>query len=444
MAALVAAHRGAHITLVEEQRVGGTWLNARCIPTKSVTTAADAPALCRGAGDFCLSVPQVDADFPMLNAYRPRSIHQLVPGVEFLLGWRGITAVAGEGRLVRLGLVSVFAAGKISEIPVCRIFLVPGSIAAEPPIEGGGLPGVTTSAEALRVDRGPVLLVVIRGGGIALEFGCVYEILGSPFTVLEMTSTSLPCATDAAIAGRVQSILQHRGMALQTGASVHEIVQGEEVLKVIASESVSEAQNILIATGRWPTPSSLNPTGLGLRMSGRAINIDNFMATNPSEVWAACGTVPGPMLAHKAMMEGRVVGEDITGGLRHADHRSVPKVIFTRTEVPVWTGRSASVNQRRRNQGFANPDVYQSSRAHPGRRRWSRSVELRHGPRPVPASPSARPHVTDWIAEGALAVTRGATVDDLTGTSHAYPVSPEPMLGAALGFQGAATHMQSR
>ena len=295
-----------------------------------------------------------------------------------------------------------------------------------------------------RVDRGPVLLVVIRGGGIALEFGCVYEILGSPFTVLEMTSTSLPCATDAAIAGRVQSILQHRGMALQTGASVHEIVQGEEVLKVIASESVSEAQNILIATGRWPTPSSLNPTGLGLRMSGRAINIDNFMATNPSEVWAACGTVPGPMLAHKAMMEGRVVGEDITGGLRHADHRSVPKVIFTRTEVPVWTGRSASVNQRRRNQGFANPDVYQSSRAHPGRRRWSRSVELRNGPRPVPASPSARPHVTDWIAEGALAVTRGATVDDLTGTSHAYPVSPEPMLRAALGFQGAATHMQSR
>ena len=149
MAALVAAHRGAPITLVEEQRVVGTWLNARCIPTKSVTTAADALALCRRAGDFCLSVPQVDADFPMLNAYRPRSIHQLVPGVEFLLGWRGITAVAGEGRLVRLGLVSVFAAGKISEIPVCRIFLVPGSIAAEPPIEGGGLPGVTTSAEAL-------------------------------------------------------------------------------------------------------------------------------------------------------------------------------------------------------------------------------------------------------------------------------------------------------
>ena len=39
------------------------------------------------------------------------------------------------------------------------------------------------------------------------------------------------------------------------------------------------------------------------------------------------------MLAHKAMVEGRVVAENVTGGERRIDYRSVPNVIFTRPEV---------------------------------------------------------------------------------------------------------------
>ena len=57
------------------------------------------------------------------------------------------------------------------------------------------------------------------------------------------------------------------------------------------------------------------------------------MATNLPNVWAIGDAVGGWMLAHKAMVEGRVVAENITGGCRHADYRSVPNVIFTRPEI---------------------------------------------------------------------------------------------------------------
>ena len=445
VAALVAAQRGARVTLVEKQRLGGTCLNVGCIPTKALTTAADLLVHCRRAGDFGLYVPQVVADLPKLNAYRQRSVDQLVAGVEQLLRARRVTVVAGNGRLVRPGLLSVFADGKTSEIPARHILLAPGSIAAEPPIEGRALPGVISSTEALILDNVPARLVVIGGGVIGLEFACIYEALGSQVTVLEMTSTLLPGATDEAIANRLQSVLRRRGLAIHTGVTVQRIIRADDVLKVVAGGSVFEANKVLVATGRWPNTSPIDDSGLGLRMTGRAISVDDHLATNLPDVWAAGDAVPGPMLAHKAMMEGRVVAENITGGTRRADYRSVPNVIFTRPEI-------ASVGLTEA-QARAN------------------GLEIKVSQFPMTANPRARilgetegiarlicesgsgrvlgvhllgPHVTDWIAEGALAVQMGATADDLAWTTHAHPTLPEAALEAALGFRDAAVHMQSR
>lgn len=445
VAALVAAQHGARVALVERRRVGGTCLNVGCIPTKALTTAADLLVRCRRASDFGISVPEAAADLPKVNAYRQRSVDQLVAGVEHLLRARRIKVVAGEGRLVRPGLLSVLVDGQASEIPARHILLAPGSTTAELPIEGRDLPGVITSTEALQVDRVPARLLVIGGGVIGLEFACIYEALGSQVTVLEMTSTLLPSATDEAIGRRLQSILHRRGMNIQTGVTVQKIVQLENVLKVIAGESVFEADRVLIATGCWPNTSSLDCTGLGLQMTGRAISVDDRMATNLPDVWAAGDAVPGPMLAHKAMMEGRVVAENITGGTRRADYRSVPNVIFTRPEI-------ASVGLTEA-QARAN------------------GLEIKVSQFPMSANPRARilgesdgiarliceagsgrvlgvhllgPHVTDWIAEGALAVQLAATADDLSWTTHAHPTLPEAMLEAALGFRDAAIHMQSR
>jgi dihydrolipoamide dehydrogenase len=43
--------------------------------------------------------------------------------------------------------------------------------------------------------------------------------------------------------------------------------------------------------------------------------------------------IGGMMLAHKAMVDGRVVAENMTGGQRTVEYRSVPNVIFTRPEL---------------------------------------------------------------------------------------------------------------
>jgi len=169
------------------------------------------------------------------------------------------------------------------------------------------------------------------------------------------------------------------------------------------------------------------------------------MATSLPNVWAIGDAVGGWMLAHKAMVEGRVVAENVTGGQRSVDYRSVPNVIFTRPEAASVglteaqaraTGAEVKVSQfpfsaNPRARILGEPDGFVRLVCEAGTGRVL-GVHL------------LGPHVTDLIAEGALAVQLGATADDLAWTTHAHPTLPEAMLEAALGFRDAAIHMQSR
>lgn len=54
------------------------------------------------------------------------------------------------------------------------------------------------------------------------------------------------------------------------------------------------------------------------------------------------------------------------------------------------------------------------------------------------------PRATDLIAEGALAISVEATLDELISTIHSHPTVTETMREAALDAEGRAIHMVSR
>jgi dihydrolipoamide dehydrogenase len=450
VAALAAAQRGARVVLVEKERVGGTCLNVGCIPTKVLTSATELLVRAKRAGDFGLSIPQATVDLPALMAYKRKTVEQLVGGVEQLLKARRVTLVHGEAGLVKPDTISIEdGKGGREEVSAQRIILAPGSVTATPPIAGSSLPGVLTSTGALDIETVPARLVVVGGGVIGLEFACIYEALGSKVTVLEMTPEILPGATDEVIAKRLHLLLRRRGMEVQTGTVVQRIEQAGEALRVFGqsagAESVTDCDRVLIATGRWPNTQGMGFGELGLGMKGRAIAVDERLATNLPNVWAVGDAIGGWMLAHKAMVDGRVAAENATGVQRQVDYRSVPNVIFTRPEVA-----SVGLTEAEARGSGAEVKVTQFPfSANPRARILGEPDGL---VRLVCEAGSGRvlgvhllgPHATDLIAEGALAVQTGATADDLAWTTHAHPTLPEAMLEAALGFREAALHIQTR
>ena len=450
VAAIVAAQRGASVALVEKDRLGGTCLNVGCIPTKALLTSAALLLHARHATDFGLNIPSAEPDLAGLMAYKRRTVDQLVGGVEQLLKGRKVTILRGEGKLIKPDRIAVRTANaETSEISASRIILAPGSITSVPPIEGQNLPGVMTSTEALDISSVPAHLVIIGGGVIGLEFACIYEALGSKVTVLELTPGILPGTTDEAISKRLLLLLHRRGMDIQTNTAVRKIERVGDKLRVVSQingvEALTDCDRVLVATGRWPNTVGMGFTEAGLRMNGRAIQVDTYLRSSLPNVYAVGDAIGGWMLAHKAMVDGRVAAENATGGQRQVDYRSVPSVIFTRPEVA-----SVGLTETEARATGVEVKIVQSPfSANPRARTLGEPDGLvklicEAGTGRVLGVHMLGPHVTDLIAEGALAVQTGATADDLAWTTHAHPTLPEAMLEAALGFRGGAIHFHVR
>ncbi|MGQ9466025.1 MAG: dihydrolipoyl dehydrogenase [Anaerolineae bacterium] len=446
VAALRAAQLGMRVALVEKARVGGTCLNIGCIPTKALVTATELLSRARRAAEYGIRIPQAVPDLEGMMVYQRAAVERLVGGVEQLLKERRVTVVQGQGRLLRPDALAVTdATGQTQEVTARHIILAPGSIPARPPIPGLDLPGVVTSTEALDVSTLPTHLIIIGGGVIGLEFACIYEALGSRVTVLEMMPTLLPGAADDAIAKRLAVILRRRGMDIRTGATVRAVEAGETGLRVrfeaAGKEEAVEGDRVLLATGRWPNTADLGLEEVGVRMNRRAIAVDEYLRTNVPNIWAIGDAVGGMMLAHKAMVDGRVAVENIAGETRAVDYRSVPSAIFTSPEVA-----GVGLTEAQARQQGADVRVLQFPfSANPRAQILGETEGL---VRIVCEAERGRvlgvhlmgPHVTELIAEGALAVQTGATADDLAWTTHAHPTLTEAMLEAALGFRGATIH----
>ena len=450
VAALRAAQLGAPVVLIEKERVGGTCLNIGCIPTKALTTSTDLLVNARRANEFGLTIPSAAPHLPSLMSYKQSTVDALVGGVEQLLKERKVTLLRGQGQLLQPDRLRVTdRQGIVTEIAAQHIILAPGSITARPPIPGLDLPGVITSTEALNIDTVPERLIVVGGGVIGLEFACIYEALGSRVTILEMMPTILPGGTDEAIAKRLALGLRRRGMAIHTGATVQAIEPGECGLRVTFNDAKGpqtvEGERVLVAVGRWPNTEGIGLSDLGVKMKGRAIAVDQHLATNVPNVWAIGDAVGGWMLAHKAMVEGRVVAENVTGGQRTIDYRSVPNVIFTRPEVAGVGLTEAQARAQGADLKIAQFPFSANPRARIlGEAEGLVKLVCEAGSGRVLGVHLIGPHATDLIAEGALAVQVCATADDLAWTTHAHPTLPEAMLEAALGFRDAALHFHSR
>lgn len=457
VAAIRAAQLGLRVALVEKERVGGTCLNVGCVPTKALVTAADLLMRARRAAEYGVLIPEAKADPPAVMAYQRAAVDRLVGRVDQLLKENRVTVISGRGRLIRPDALAVTdAAGQTTEVTARHIILAPGSVSARLPIPCLDLPGVVTSTEALDVSRIPSRLVVIGGGVIGLEFACIYEALGSQVTVLEMMPTLLPGAADDAIAKRLAVILRRRGIDIRTGATVQAIEEssgqeaGSRMQEAVClyvrfatpkGEESVEGDRVLVATGRWPNTTDLGLEELGVRMDRRSIAVDEHLRTSVPGIWAIGDAVGGMMLAHKAMVNGRVAVENIAGQRQAVDYRSVPSAIFTSPQVAGVGLTEAQARQQGADVRILQFPFSANPRAQIlGETEGLVRIVCEAGSGRVLGVHMMGPHVTELIAEGALAVQTGVTADDLAWTTHAHPTLTEAMVEAALGFRGATIH----
>ena len=136
VAAIKAAMLGAEVTVIEKKKVGGTCLNAGCIPTKALLASSSMLMNIKEAKDFGINIDgEITADFLSVMKRKDKIVDQLVSGIEFLFEKRGINLVNGFGKLVDRNTIEVTKEdGTIETIKADKIMLDNGSVPIVPPM----------------------------------------------------------------------------------------------------------------------------------------------------------------------------------------------------------------------------------------------------------------------------------------------------------------------
>jgi dihydrolipoamide dehydrogenase len=446
-AAFDAADHGLKVTLVDEgAKPGGVCLNRGCIPSKALLHVARLINESREAADWGVSFSAPKIDLDKLRSFKDRVIGKMAGGVVELCKLRGVTLVQARGTFVDGHTLELQAAdGKTSRLTFDKCIIATGSLPAMPPVFQIGDPRVMDSTGALELPDIPKTLLVVGGGYIGLEMGCVYAALGSTVTVVELTATLLPGA-DRDLVRPLQKRLEHTYHAIHLNTKVETLEANRKgIVATLTGEGVEPKQTfdrVLIAIGRRP-----NSKGFGLENTGAEVDDKGFIRvgpdrrTNVPHIYAIGDVAGEPMLAHKATREAKVAVEAITGKPAAFDNVAIPAVVFTDPEV-AWCGlQEPDAKAQGRDVKVVKFSWGASGRATTlGRNEGLTKLILDPQTDRVLGVGIVGVSAGEMIAEAVLAVETAAVARDLAESIHAHPTLSETIMEAAESAYGQATH----
>jgi dihydrolipoamide dehydrogenase len=454
-AALHAARRGARVTLVEREAVGGTCLHWGCIPSKILKTAADRLEAVRKAGDFGVRLSgEPTLDLAAVRRRQQRIIDIQTRGIQGLLKNAGVRLVAGTGRLQgprRLAVETGDGKGEILDWD--RLILATGS--RPTPLPGLVFDGkrIVSSNEMLFPDTLPHRLLIVGGGVIGCELASIYSALGSRVTLVEALDRLLPLPSlDVEISKLLLREMKKRKIDCRPAARVAAARLGEKDVKVALTDSQGanvqvEVDKVLVCIGRRPNSRDLGLDAVGVATdAGGWVKVDPYLCTSAPGI-LAIGDLLGPrhvMLAHVASAEAAVAAENAMaekGSRRRMDYRAVPSAIFTSPEVAA-VGMSEAEAMAAGLETAASTVLFRAlSKAHViGDIAGQAKIVFEAATGKIIGVHLVGPHATELVAEATLAVNRGCRVADLAATIHAHPTLAEIMGEAALKAAGTALH----
>ncbi|MBI5225949.1 dihydrolipoyl dehydrogenase [Candidatus Micrarchaeota archaeon] len=478
VAALRAATLGKKVILVEKEKLGGMCLHYGCIPSKTLIHAANFVEDARHAEEIGLSV-STTVNVEKLRAWKQSVIGTLCTGIEHLCKKRGVTVIQGTAQFESPNRALIHlpdGAGK-QGIEFGKAIIATGSKSIEIPGFPFSHPRIWSSRDALELSEIPPRLVVIGAGYIGMELGFMYAKLGSNVTMIEslpsfmphvddetrrllekrmkelgvdlklnckvegFTETTVTAATDRAGGKSNEKSGKNKNSNQTNGPETLEIGAQDAALAVKTSMGSVYTDYILVCVGHKPFTDGLALDKARVLTDERGFIATNIsMQTNQPHIYAIGDVRGGPLLAHKAYLEGKVAGEHAAGQNVAFLAKVIPSVIFCDPEIA-----SAGLTEAEaKKQGLmvkTGRFPFQAS----GR---ALSMNAGDGFVKVVASQDntilgvqiVGPDAGELIGEAVLAIELGATVEDFAMSIHPHPTLSEGLSEAMENFLGKGVH----
>jgi mercuric reductase len=330
-AAIRARDAGYRVALAEAGTLGGTCVNVGCVPSKALLAAGAAywaaghprfAGITTLAGTVDLTALAAQKD-ELVAALRQDKYADLVEAY-------GFDVIAGHAAFT--GPDTVEVAGRVFRPGA--VLIATGASPTAPPIPGLAESGYLTSTTALDLKTVPARLAVIGASAVGLELGQFFCHLGSAVTFLDVAGRIAPFE-EPEVSQALANVLRGQGATIHTGARVLAVERDGDTRRIRAitdgGETVTDADEILVATGRRPNTDGLglNAAGVAVDTRGAVVTDDRLRTANP-RVWAAGDVTGAPQIVYLAAYQGALAaGNALLGEDRQADLTGLPRVIFT-------------------------------------------------------------------------------------------------------------------
>jgi dihydrolipoamide dehydrogenase len=433
-AAFRCAELGLETVVVDAgKRLGGVCLYEGCIPSKALLHVAAVIGEAERAKEFGLDFgePRISLD-PLRKWKAERVVGKLSRGLASVAKSKGVQVVGGRGafedsRSIRVG------GDEPQVLRFKHAIIATGSLPSR--VLGLDVESerIMDSTSALEVPEVPERLLVIGGGYIGLELGQVYAALGSRVTVVEMTDGLLPGA-DRDLVQPLARRCEKLFAAIHLKSKVTAIKESGGAVEVsIEGQGPQTFDRVLVAVGRRPVSYGLGLETTKIKPGERGeIPIDAQCRTSDPHIYAVGDVTGDPMLAHRAMRQGKVAAEVIAGQPSAFDNAAVPAVVFTDPEV-AWCGLMEALAQKagRAIKVAKFPWAASGRAATIGRSDGLTKLIVDAESGRLIGAGIVGPGAGELIAEAALAIESAVTVEDLALTIHAHPTLSESLMEAA-------------
>ena len=447
-AAFRAADLGKKVILIERyENIGGVCLNVGCIPSKALLHAAkvidEAEALSEhGIVDF--GKPTINIE--KLRSWKDGVIGKLTTGLKGMAKQRKVEIVKGVGKFSGTHEISVETAEGVVQIKFEQAIIAVGSQPVKLPFLPDD-PRVIDSTGALQLEKTTGRMLILGGGIIGLEMATVYRALGMQINVVEMMDSLMAGFDKDATTLYLNKVKkQYENIWLSTKVTKVEAKPEGLYVTFEGENAPSKPERfdvVLSAVGRTPNGKLIDAEKAGVAIDERGfIAGDNQGRTNVPHIFVI-GDVKGqPMLAHKAVPEGRLAAEVISGMKHYFDPKTIPSVAYTDPEV-AWTGM---MEKEAKEKGI-NYEVAKFPWMASGR---ALSSDCATGMTKVIFDKDSHrllgcaivgTNAGELISEATLAIEMGCDAEDISLTIHPHPTLSESIAMATEIFEGTITDL---
>ena len=346
-----ATRGGLTVAIVEAELVGGECSYWACMPSKALLR----PGQARGEALAVAGARQAvtgDLDAAAVLARRDSFASNWDDSgqVEWLKG-AGVALYRGHGRLAGPRRVDVEGPdGETTGLVAGHaVVIATGSGAAIPRVDGIEAARPWTSREATSAVAAPGRLAILGGGVVGCEMAQAWSSLGSRVTLYEPAPRLL--ANLEPFAGEmVAEAMDAAGISVRTGIGASAVARsdGGPVRLTLSDGTGTEADELLVATGRRPRTADIGLETVGLEPGSWLEVDDSLLVTGVDGGWLyAAGDVNHrALLTHQGKYQGRACGDviaaraagpvEVAPWSRYsatADAAAVPSVVFTDPEV---------------------------------------------------------------------------------------------------------------